>query len=124
MNKTLLFVYNAQSDLWSKSLDIAHKIISPATYNCDLCALTHGNFSERKVWATFKNSTDFQFIFMYRDEFLKQYGEGLGFEFPIILDSGYKEQLEVVLDAIRLKQLNSVEELIEVLEGYMAISNS
>jgi len=124
LNKTLLFVYNAQSDLWNKSLDIAHKIISPTTYNCDLCALTHGNFSERKVWTTFKNSTDFQFAFMYKDEFLKQYGEGLGIEFPVILNISQQERPEVVVDAIRLRQLSSVEQLIDVLQRYMITANS
>jgi len=51
--RTLIFVYNAASDIWSKSLDAAHKIISPSTYACNLCSLTHGNFSEKQVWVLF-----------------------------------------------------------------------
>ncbi len=48
MNKQLLiFVYNANSDLFSTVTDFAHKILSPSTYQCQLCALTYGNFSKK-----------------------------------------------------------------------------
>lgn len=39
-----LFVYNADSGLFNTATDIAHKILLPETYACNLCALTHGHF--------------------------------------------------------------------------------
>lgn len=39
---TLIFVYNAKSGLISAFGDMVHKIVSPATYPCSLCALTYG----------------------------------------------------------------------------------
>jgi len=48
LQKTIVFIYNAHSDIWNKYIDFAHKIISPSTYACDLCSLTHGNYSEKK----------------------------------------------------------------------------
>jgi hypothetical protein len=38
----LLFVYNADSGLAAALFDSAHKLLSPQTYACNLCALTHG----------------------------------------------------------------------------------
>lgn len=32
-------------------LDAAHKLISPATYSCSLCALTYGAVSMKRSWA-------------------------------------------------------------------------
>ncbi len=39
---SLLFVYNADSGLVAGLFDSAHKLLSPSTYQCQLCTLTHG----------------------------------------------------------------------------------
>ena len=49
----LLFVYNADSGLFNTLTDIAHKMLSPKTYTCNLCAITHGLFSEKEEWKEF-----------------------------------------------------------------------
>jgi len=36
----LIFVYNANGGLVNSWLDTAHKIVSPSTYSCSLCAIT------------------------------------------------------------------------------------
>jgi hypothetical protein len=46
----LVFVYNADSGVFNTLSDIAHKIFSPETYACNLCALTHTNFGMRGEW--------------------------------------------------------------------------
>ena len=38
----LLFVYNADGGVVERTLDYLHKLTSPATYSCSLCALTYG----------------------------------------------------------------------------------
>ncbi|MGI8952546.1 MAG: hypothetical protein ACR2FN_13295 [Chitinophagaceae bacterium] len=50
---TLIFVYNADADLFSTLTDFAHKILSPSTYQCKLCALTYGNISMKQEWKFF-----------------------------------------------------------------------
>ncbi|WP_232221892.1 hypothetical protein [Methanococcoides burtonii] len=40
---TLIFVYNADSGLINEMKDYVHKIVSPSTYECNLCAITYGN---------------------------------------------------------------------------------
>ena len=48
--KTLIFVYNANAGLFNMMSDYAHKIISPETYECNLCALTYGNLGMKQKW--------------------------------------------------------------------------
>ncbi|MBC7930780.1 MAG: hypothetical protein H7Z38_09495, partial [Rubrivivax sp.] len=57
-NHALVFVYNADSGLFNALTDIAHKAFSPATYQCNLCALTHSTFGMRKGWKRFLETLD------------------------------------------------------------------
>jgi len=72
--KTLVFVYNADSGLFNTLTDIAHKVFSPETYSCNLCAITYGNFGIRTEWKEFLETLDVPLKFLHRDEFEKEYG--------------------------------------------------
>lgn len=74
-HSTILFVYNADTGLFNLMADIGHKIFSPQTYSCDLCALTHGYFSERSQWRAFIEQLDCECDFLHRDEFVARYPE-------------------------------------------------
>src|SRR4030067_16255 len=75
MNKpTLIFVYNADSGFVNTLLDIGHKIVSPQTYACNLCAITHSTFSMRDEWKNFVAGLGIPIEFLPRDELEKQYG--------------------------------------------------
>ena len=69
----LIFVYNADSGLFNTVSDIAHKMLSPSTYSCSLCAITHGYFKENKDWAHYIQQQDFDAEFLHRDEFSRTY---------------------------------------------------
>jgi len=69
----LVFVYNADSGLFNTMADIGHKIFSPETYECALCALTHGYFKERGQWRAFVENLDIECEFLHRDEFVRRY---------------------------------------------------
>jgi hypothetical protein len=71
---TLIFVYNADSGFVSTLLDIGHKIVSPQTYSCNLCAITHSTFSMRDEWKNFVAGLGVPIEFLHRDELEKQYG--------------------------------------------------
>jgi hypothetical protein len=81
----LVFVYNADSGLFNTMADIGHKIFSPGTYACDLCALTHGYFSERRDWRTFVESLAIPCDFLHRDEFVRACPEQKELTYPVIL---------------------------------------
>jgi len=63
----VIFVYNAESGLFSALSDYVHKIVSPETYSCSLCAVTYGNLGMRRAWAQFVKSLPARVIFTYRD---------------------------------------------------------
>ncbi|MFL6333112.1 MAG: hypothetical protein ACJ754_07190 [Pyrinomonadaceae bacterium] len=70
----LVFVYNAESGLFNTLADAAHKIFSPRTYRCNLCALTHSAVGMRKEWREFLNGLDATQEFLHADELEERYG--------------------------------------------------
>ena len=54
----LLFVYNANSGKLSALLDGLHKMVSPSTYDCNLCAMTFGHFLEDPTWKEFREKSE------------------------------------------------------------------
>lgn len=74
METSLVFVYNADSGLFNTLSDIAHKLFSPQTYACNLCAITHTPLGMRDEWKEFIEQLDVPVEFLHRDELQKQYG--------------------------------------------------
>ncbi|BAV32896.1 hypothetical protein SCL_0574 [Sulfuricaulis limicola] len=70
----LVFVYNADSGFVSTLLDIGHKIVSPQTYACNLCAITHSTFSMRDEWKNFVAGLGVPVEFLHRDELVERHG--------------------------------------------------
>ena len=120
-SRKIIFIYNANSDGGSQLLDFAHKIMSPATYDCQLCSLTFGKFTENRQWKAFRkdlSSKGYATSFLHKDEFKKSYKSKFGhaFTFPIILlETEY--DLEVMVTTEQLNDLKKVEELIAVVEA-------
>lgn len=81
---TLLFVYNADSGLWNAALDTLHKIVSPSTYACRLCAVSYGLLGMRKAWAETIRALPLPVRFLHRDEFAAAF-PGSGHALPAIL---------------------------------------
>jgi hypothetical protein len=100
----LVFVYNTDGDPVSSLIDFGHKIISPETYDCSLCKLTHGPFAEAGQWRDFRTSVGIPMEFLHRDEFEKKYQQR--FEYPVILKKN--ETFEVVLSK---KDIDSIPDL-------------
>jgi hypothetical protein len=70
----LIFVYNADSGIINAVKDWAHKIVSPETYACSLCALTYDNLGMRRPWREFIKELGYEIEFLHRDELAEQYG--------------------------------------------------
>lgn len=70
----LVFVYNADSGFVSTLLDIGHKVVSPQTYACNLCAITHSTFSMRDEWKNFVAGLGVPVEFLHRDELAQRHG--------------------------------------------------
>jgi hypothetical protein len=109
----LIFVYNADSGGLNTLFDIAHKVVSPETYSCSLCMLTHGVLSERTAWKTFRESSKMPLTFLHRDEFEERY-QPLN-AYPVVL-LAQDQQLKTLLTAETLNELSTVEQLIETIQ--------
>ncbi|HEX8290616.1 MAG TPA: hypothetical protein VF570_02595 [Pyrinomonadaceae bacterium] len=70
----LVFVYNADSGVFNTLADAAHKIFSPRTYACNLCALTHTAVRMRGEWREFLDGLGLPLEFLHADEFEARYG--------------------------------------------------
>lgn len=114
----LIFVYNANSGVASMIKDISHKLMSPQTYDCFLCSLTHGTFTEDPQWKVFRENSSIDMEFLHRDEFERKYDRKEAY--PVVLKQ--QSTIEVVLSRDQLRHLSSVEELIVAVKG-LALSS-
>jgi len=116
LSKKLIFIYNADSGIRNMIMDSAHKIFSPATYECSLCDITYGAFTENSIWKKFRKNTDLQMDFLHKDEFGKAYASKFGhkFTFPIVL-AQTKDSLEVFVKTEELDRIENSEELINLI---------
>lgn len=105
----LIFVYNADSGLFNTVTDIAHKILSPKTYECNLCSITHGVFKVRETWVKFLQDLDVECEFLHKDEFLKKYSE-INDSFPAVYEIK-NDRPELLIEAHSINKLSSVEDL-------------
>jgi hypothetical protein len=113
----LIFVYNANSGTLNSLFDSAHKIVSPKTYDCNLCDLTFGVFAEKEAWKNFREASAIEMIFLHKDEFLKQYRSKWlpKYNFPSIL-SAENDKLEIFITPEELNEIDTVEDLIEEIQ--------
>src|SRR5690606_30799104 len=109
--KELVFVYNARSDLFSKATDFAHKIISPSTYSCSLCSLTHGHLGMHREWAAFIKSLSIKVSFRYKEQVENHSQEDLP---QVWLRSGGDKNL--LIGAAELNAVPTLEALMELIQ--------
>lgn len=110
----LIFVYNADSGKLNAMLDIAHKMVSPSTYACDLCSITHGVLSEKEAWSAFRAESERELVFYHRDEFEEQYDQR--FTYPVVLQEE-EGSLREVLTAAQIASVNDPEQLIGLIRA-------
>jgi hypothetical protein len=97
----LVFVYNAGSGVFNALADAAHKIFSPRTYACNLCALTHTALGMRGEWKSFLEGLGRPLEFLHADELKSRYGlEGVPLPAVFERDDDSSVRLFVGADAI------------------------
>ncbi|HEX8147876.1 MAG TPA: hypothetical protein VF591_11910, partial [Pyrinomonadaceae bacterium] len=111
----LVFVYNADGGVFNTLADAAHKIFSPRTYACNLCALTHGAVRMRGEWKQFLEGLGRPLEFLHADELAARYGlKGVGLPAVFIKDGG----LKVLVGADSINACRTLDELERlILEG-------
>jgi hypothetical protein len=105
----LIFVYNADSGVFSLLSDFAHKIFSPQTYACNLCAITHGNFGMKNEWREYLKTLPVPFEFLHADEFKAKY-KIADAELPAVFRHQNGE-VEEVIDAVAINDCRNIDDL-------------
>lgn len=106
----LIMVYNADGDKVSVLLNMAHKIVSPSTYECSLCSITHGAFTMRARWKEFLKQFPRKPRELHRDEFLAEFPD-TAISFPAILVRFGNEQPRVLVTSVGLNTVSDIDEL-------------
>lgn len=114
----LIFIYNADSGMKNALIGTFHKFLSQKTYQCSLCEITFGVFSENTTWKKFRKSVEIPMEFLHRDEFLKQYASKFGakFKFPVVLLEN-KGELELFISSDEVNKLTTIDQLIELVNN-------
>lgn len=109
-NTKLIFVYNAQSNVFAQVGDLIHKTISPKTYQCRLCGLTYSGISVKGSWKDFINSLPIKSEFLHKDEFIKRYPQLTETTLPVVFRME-GDNLSVFVSTEEINKQNSLEEL-------------
>ena len=108
----LIFIYNAKSGLVNELIDFAHKIVSPSTYNCNLCAISYRNFSMKKKWSDYISSLPISSTFTYKDKVSKYGYENI--ELPSIIFRDNSKS-NVIISNEEINKLKKIDQLINIL---------
>ena len=113
--RSILFVYNADSGFLNAVVDYSHKIISPSTYKCNLCAITYGNFGMENDWKQFIKSLKVNVLFLHKDEFKEKYKRGGKFPSAYIKN----DDLKLFVSQEEMNSLKNLNELMDLVKKKM-----
>ncbi len=118
----LIFVYNADQGVFNAITDTIHKVLSPSTYECQLCQFTYGMTTMHKKWRDYLVNLDVETVFLHRDEFLKKY-PAIKVELPAIFvdDAG---QMRPFLTAEEINACSNLDALIEAVDKQISTLES
>jgi len=116
---TLILVYNADGGVFAALADAAHKLISPATYSCSLCAVTYGAVSMKRDWRAFLDKLPMLKRFHHRDDFRAAW-PALDVALPAILIQRDAAPPQVLIDAATLNWQRDVASLAQSVRDALA----
>ncbi len=114
----LIFVYNAEAGLVQGMLDSLHKTLSPDTYDCALCAITHGFFTMDKTWRAYLKALPVEAVFHHRSDFKQAYPD-TAVDLPAIL-LAQDGVVSPLVAADEFMELTSVNDLCAILDARLA----
>lgn len=118
----IIFVYNADEGAFNALMDTAHKLFAPSTYECNLCALTHGVTSMKSEWKSYMSTLNYETRFYHRAGFKTEWPM-LDIELPVIMIQKEETQRpEILMDAALLNEQKSLAQLMAVM-GRMLIEH-
>src|SRR6185503_4630777 len=113
---SLIFVYDVDSGLFNGITHYAHKIISPSTYPCNLCAVTNNMLGRKRTWANFIRDLGTGTEFLHRDEFKQAYPNAQQNSLPAVFRSSGNGQIQVLVTSSEINACKSVSALIALVD--------
>ena len=92
-------MYNADGGLLPGLKDAFHKILSPSTYPCSLCAITYGATAMQPEWRAFIKELPVPVEFLHRDEFIRDYPQWRAHPLPAAFAVGADGALTPFIEA-------------------------
>lgn len=112
----LLFVYNANSALFAQVTDFVHKVVSPQTYQCNLCRITYGNLGMKQQWQSFIQSLPMPVQFLHKDKLKRVYPDLVRMELPAVflMDDS---QSRILVSASEIDGVRDIDSLIKLVNN-------
>jgi hypothetical protein len=112
---SLIFVYAMDGGLFNGITHYAHKIISPGTYPCNLCAVTNSMLGTKREWANFLRELGIKTEFLHRDEFIEAYPKAPQNGFPAVFHSSGDGDLHLLITSPEINECHELSALISLL---------
>ena len=119
---SLIFVYAVDGGLFNGVTHYAHKIISPSTYPCNLCAVTNGMLGTKREWADFIRGLGLKTEFLHRDEFVEAYPEAQQNSLPAVFLSAGDGDLHALITSSEINEFRELSALISLLSDRVKAS--
>ena len=110
----LIFVYAVDGGLFNMLTDYVHKVVSPKTYPCNLCALTNDMLGTKREWAQFIRELGVKTEFLHRNEFVEQYPTAEE-KFPAVFSLVENDEPKVLITSEELNECPDLAGLISLL---------
>jgi hypothetical protein len=114
----LIFAYAVDGGPVSSIVNYMHKMVSPGTYRCNMCALTYGTFGTKQEWTTFIESLPYEVILLHRDELAERY-PGVKDPLPAVF-AERGGALSVIVDAPAMTRPRTLDDLIATIRTQVA----
>ncbi len=108
----LVFIYNANSGLFSAITDYVHKMVSPETYDCNLCGITYDNLGMKNEWKSYLESLPIAYRFTYRNLLTDTHLRNIALPAIAIVE---EETTDIFLSAEIINGATTVSELISLI---------
>jgi hypothetical protein len=109
----VIFVYAVDGGLFNTLTHYVHKVVSPKTYPCNLCALTNDMLGTRREWAQFIRGLGVSTEFLHRNEFMERYPTSKQ-SFPSVFISTGEPEPKLLITSTELNACPDLAELISL----------
>ncbi len=109
----LQFIYNTKNGWANSIIDLVQKNISPETYQCNLCKITHGTFTENKKFKEFKKK--YNITLWHIGDYELKYNKELTYPLIIFRDVSGSELYRIESHTINeIKNVTELEKHIKI----------